>query len=41
MLDGVIVDKDAKIEPGVVLQGTAERPFVVRKGTVQGEVASR
>ncbi|MED4877796.1 sugar phosphate nucleotidyltransferase [Anoxybacillus geothermalis] len=41
VLDGVIIDKDAKVEPGVVLKGTADQPFVVRKGTVQGEVASR
>ncbi|MGG2971838.1 sugar phosphate nucleotidyltransferase [Geobacillus stearothermophilus] len=41
VLDGVIIDKDAKVEPGVVLKGAADQPFVVRKGTVQGEVASR
>lgn len=35
ILDGVILDKDVKIEDGTILQGTAENPFVVKKGTVQ------
>ena len=36
VLDGVIIDKDVKIEDGTILTGTAEVPYVVEKGTVQG-----
>lgn len=35
-LDGVILDKDVKVESGTQLTGTAHSPFVVRKGTKQG-----
>jgi glucose-1-phosphate adenylyltransferase len=35
ILDGVIIDKDVKIESGVKLTGNAETPYVVEKGTVQ------
>jgi glucose-1-phosphate adenylyltransferase len=35
VLDGVIIDKDVKIENGVKLTGTRETPYVVEKGTVQ------
>jgi glucose-1-phosphate adenylyltransferase len=35
-LDSVIIDKDVKIKPGTILTGTAQAPFVIRKGTVQG-----
>jgi glucose-1-phosphate adenylyltransferase len=35
VLDGVIVDKDVKIENGVQLTGTGEIPYIVEKGTVQ------
>lgn len=35
VLDGVIIDKDVKIESGVKLTGNAETPYVVEKGTVQ------
>ncbi|MEH7492214.1 sugar phosphate nucleotidyltransferase [Neobacillus niacini] len=35
VLDGVIIDKDVKIESGVKLTGTRETPYVVEKGTVQ------
>lgn len=35
VLDGVIIDKDVKIESGVKLTGTRENPYVVEKGTVQ------
>lgn len=34
-LDGVIIDKDVKIENGVKLTGTKETPYVVEKGAVQ------
>jgi glucose-1-phosphate adenylyltransferase len=40
-LDSVIVDKDAKIENGVSLRGTDRHPFVIRKGTVQGELMNQ
>ncbi|MBU8879869.1 glucose-1-phosphate adenylyltransferase [Bacillus sp. FJAT-29790] len=36
ILDSVILDKDVKIEPGTILAGTSETPYVIRKGTVQG-----
>ena len=36
ILDSAIVDKDAKIESGTRLVGSAESPFVISKGTVQG-----
>jgi glucose-1-phosphate adenylyltransferase len=35
VLEGVILDKDVKIESGVKLTGNAETPYVVEKGTVQ------
>ena len=35
-LDSVILDKDVIVESGTVMIGTANSPFVVRKGTVQG-----
>jgi glucose-1-phosphate adenylyltransferase len=35
VLDGVIIDKDVKIESGVKLTGNRETPSVVEKGTVQ------
>jgi glucose-1-phosphate adenylyltransferase len=35
VLDGVIIDKDVKIESGVKLTGTRENPYVVEKGAVQ------
>ncbi|WP_078544361.1 glucose-1-phosphate adenylyltransferase subunit GlgD [Litchfieldia alkalitelluris] len=35
-LDGVILDKDVRVENGVTLQGTTSSPNVLRKGTVQG-----
>lgn len=35
VLDGVIMDKDVKIDNGVQLLGTVETPYLVEKGTVQ------
>jgi glucose-1-phosphate adenylyltransferase len=35
-LDSVILDKDVKVESGTHLSGTAQSPFVIRKGTKQG-----
>lgn len=35
VLDGVIIDKDVKIENSVQLIGTLETPYVVEKGSVQ------
>ena len=35
-LDSVIIDKDVKVEAGTHLTGTAQAPFVIRKGTKQG-----
>ncbi|WHY66081.1 sugar phosphate nucleotidyltransferase [Neobacillus sp. SuZ13] len=35
-LDSVILDKDVKVEAGTHLSGTAQSPFVIRKGTQQG-----
>jgi glucose-1-phosphate adenylyltransferase len=35
-LDSVILDKDVKIEAGAQITGTAQSPFVIRKGTKQG-----
>jgi glucose-1-phosphate adenylyltransferase len=35
-LDSVIIDKDVKVESGTILTGTAQAPYVIRKGTVQG-----
>jgi len=40
-LDGVIIDKDVKVESGVTLRGTAQQPFVIRKGTVQGALMNQ
>lgn len=36
LLESVIVDKDVKIEPGTILAGSSEFPFVIQKRTVQG-----
>jgi glucose-1-phosphate adenylyltransferase len=36
ILDGVIIDKDVKIEDGTALTGNSRSPLVVPKGTVQG-----
>ncbi|MBO9130944.1 sugar phosphate nucleotidyltransferase [Bacillus sp. 165] len=36
ILDGVIIDKDVKIEDGTALTGSSQSPFVIPKGTVQG-----
>jgi glucose-1-phosphate adenylyltransferase len=36
ILDSVILDKDVKIEDNTVLVGTNLKPYVIRKGTVQG-----
>ncbi|GGE78158.1 sugar phosphate nucleotidyltransferase [Priestia taiwanensis] len=36
ILDGVIIDKDVKIEDGTIITGTKQYPYVIRKGTVQG-----
>jgi glucose-1-phosphate adenylyltransferase len=35
-LDSVILDKDVKVEEGTYLVGTAQNPYVIRKGTKQG-----
>ncbi|NHC41458.1 glucose-1-phosphate adenylyltransferase [Bacillus sp. MM2020_1] len=35
VLDGVIVDKDVKFEKEIQLTGTAQTPYIVKKGTVQ------
>jgi glucose-1-phosphate adenylyltransferase len=35
LLDGVIIDKDVKIENGVQLTKTGQTPYIVEKGTVQ------
>jgi glucose-1-phosphate adenylyltransferase len=35
-LNNVIIDKDVRISDGVHLFGTKEKPFVIRKGTIQG-----
>lgn len=35
-LDSVILDKDVKVESGIMITGTAQDPYVIRKGTVQG-----
>ncbi|WP_160724091.1 sugar phosphate nucleotidyltransferase [Bacillus sp. USDA818B3_A] len=35
-LDSVILDKDVKVEAGTYLEGTAQNPYVIRKGTKQG-----
>jgi glucose-1-phosphate adenylyltransferase len=36
LLDSVILDKDVKVEAGAILTGTAQNPYVIRKGTIQG-----
>ncbi|MGM9988493.1 MAG: sugar phosphate nucleotidyltransferase [Bacillaceae bacterium] len=41
VLENVILDKDVKIEDGVRLIGTKENPFVLKKGTIQGEMVSK
>jgi glucose-1-phosphate adenylyltransferase len=38
VLDSAILDKDVKVENGTVMTGSDKYPFVVRKGTVQGEL---
>jgi len=35
-LDSVILDKDVKVEAGIHITGTAQSPFVIRKGVKQG-----
>ncbi|ANB56320.1 glucose-1-phosphate adenylyltransferase, GlgD subunit [Anoxybacillus sp. B7M1] len=40
-LNSVIVDKDVKVENGVKIVGSEQHPFVVRKGTVQGELMNQ
>lgn len=40
-LEYVIIDKDAKVENDVKITGTERRPFVVRKGTVQGALMNQ
>jgi glucose-1-phosphate adenylyltransferase len=35
LLDGVIIDKDVKIENGVQLTKTGKTPYIVEKGTIQ------
>lgn len=37
VLDGLITDKDVKIDNGVQLTGTRETPYLVKKGTVHKE----
>ncbi|MED3561776.1 sugar phosphate nucleotidyltransferase [Bacillus xiapuensis] len=37
-LDSVILDKDVKVQAGTRLTGTAQNPYVIRKGTKQGEL---
>ncbi|MFD2446535.1 sugar phosphate nucleotidyltransferase [Bacillus sp. CGMCC 1.16607] len=36
ILESVILDKDVRVEDGTVMIGTANKPRVIRKGTVQG-----
>jgi len=36
LLDSVILDKDVKVESGVMMTGRGDLPYVVQKGTVQG-----
>ncbi|MDZ5472632.1 sugar phosphate nucleotidyltransferase [Bacillus sp. 31A1R] len=36
VLESVILDKDVKIEPGTIMIGSVESPYVIRKGTIQG-----
>lgn len=36
VLDSVILDKDVKVEPGTIMIGSKDSPYVIRKGTVQG-----
>jgi len=36
LLDSVILDKDVKVESGVMMTGRSDLPYVVQKGTVQG-----
>ncbi len=36
LLDGVILDKDVRIETGLKLYGESNRPLVLAKGTIQG-----
>lgn len=39
-LEHVILDKDVSVEDGTVLRGTAEKPLVVKKGSIESAVAS-
>ncbi len=36
ILENVIIDKDVRVENDVKIIGTAENPYVIRKGTIQG-----
>ncbi|MFZ3589298.1 sugar phosphate nucleotidyltransferase [Bacillus sp. DJP31] len=36
LLDGVILDKDVRVESGLKLHGESNRPLVLEKGTIQG-----
>lgn len=36
ILDGVILDKDVKVEDGVVITGSSNEPVILQKGSVQG-----
>lgn len=36
LLDSVILDKDVKVESGVMMNGTQDSPLVIQKGTFQG-----
>jgi glucose-1-phosphate adenylyltransferase len=36
ILDGVILDKDVRIEDGVEIKGSLSEPVVLQKGSVQG-----
>ncbi|ANB62258.1 glucose-1-phosphate adenylyltransferase, GlgD subunit (plasmid) [Anoxybacillus amylolyticus] len=40
-LEYVIIDKDAKVENDVKIAGTEHRPFIIRKGTVQGALMNQ
>ncbi|WP_044894860.1 glucose-1-phosphate adenylyltransferase subunit GlgD [Bacillus alveayuensis] len=40
-LECVIIDKDAKVESNVRLYGTAQEPFIIRKGAVQGALINQ
>jgi len=36
VIDSAILDKDVRVESGTVMNGTAKKPLVIQKGTVQG-----